>query len=362
MDEEIAVFRATKRRKVARPHREASPDSAPPLTSKLSEIEPSRSVEPGSEERNGGNDGEDPEITRLIRARKNYRRPVAGVRFSNTKSAPEDKDREAESAMIKADQPPEQTLDITSRFVSSTGQVVNVDRHMVDFIDSELARRRTQIASPETSQPLLQQPTAVLPAPATVQSTGSKTATQADPSTSRQLAEIDLGSSAQERNLARTQLALERARLGLPPIDEAPKPQKPRKPRLGPDGKPMKPRPRKGKNNEDMARDALVEQLMRENKLGLYDADQLVQQRQAAVEDAEEESDGSDADERLAEQFGQDFLDAMAERQKSKPASQAKGPGGVAPDAKGPKLGGSRSARAKMAQTQQQQVSGPGKK
>ena len=232
----------------------------------------------------------------------------------------------------------------------------------VDFVDSELARRRNQIASSDTSQPLTQQTTGTLPAPKALQSEGSKTAVQTDPTTNRQLAEIDLGSSAQERNLARTQLALERAKLGLPPLDEEPKPQKPRKPRLGRDGKPMRPRPRKRRNSEDIARDALVEQLMGENKLGLYDADQLVQQRQAAAEDAEEEPDGSDADERLAEQFRQDFLDAMAERQKSKPASQAKGPSGAAPEAKGPKLGGSRSARAKMAQTQQQQTSGPGKK
>lgn len=233
----------------------------------------------------------------------------------------------------------------------------------VDFIDSELARRRNQTAGPNALQPPIQGGTGTSPAPETLQSTGSKTSTHADPSSSRQLAEIDLGSSAHDKNLARTQLALERAKLGLPPVDEEPKPQKPRKPRLGRDGKPLRPRPRKRRNSEDIARDALVEQLMRENKLDLYDADQLVQQRQAAAELAQEETDGSDADERLAEQFRQEFMDAMAERQqKSKPPTQAKGPGAVAPEAKGPKLGGSRSARAKMAQTQQQQGQGQSKR
>lgn len=50
-------------------------------------------------------------------------------------------------------------------------------------------------------------------------------------------------------------------------------------------------------------------------------------------------------DEALVEQFRQEFLDSIQERQQRKPAPPARGEK-EAP--KGPKLGGSRSARAKM--------------
>ena len=94
---------------------------------------------------------------------------------------------------------------------------------------------------------------------------------------------------------------------------------------------------------------------MRENKLDIYDGKELLgrTERQAEAESGEEYSDDSGADERMAEQFRQDFMDAIAERQqKSKVSAQAKG--SAATETRGPKLGGSRSARAKMAQMQQQ--------
>lgn len=129
--EEVAVFRATKRRKLARPNRETPSEAAHPTTLKSSEIEPARLAGPDSEEQNVDDGDEDFEITNLIRARKTHRRPVVGVRFSNSKSVLEDEHRNVESAaLVKADQPPDRPLDITGRFVSSTGQVVNVDQHM----------------------------------------------------------------------------------------------------------------------------------------------------------------------------------------------------------------------------------------
>ena len=61
--------------------------------------------------------------------------------------------------------------------------------------------------------------------------------------------------------------------------------------------------------------------------------------------------DGEEAaDERLAEQFRRDFLDAMSSRRQRKATVAKKsGPGAKEEDKlKGPKLGGSRSARAAM--------------
>ncbi len=227
-----------------------------------------------------------------------------------------------------------------------------------------MAKKRTLVAhTPEDSQRQHQHGTQSTPeTPQGSVAAPPKSPAQIDQSSNRQLSEIDLGSSAHQRNLARTQAALERAKAGLPPVEDEPKPPRPRRPRLGRDGKPMKPRPRKRRNSDDAARDALVEQLMRENKLDIYDGKELLgrTERQAEAESGEEYSDDSGADERMAEQFRQDFMDAIAERQqKSKVSTQAKGSAAAEP--RGPKLGGSRSARAKMAQMQQQSQA-PGKK
>lgn len=65
-------------------------------------------------------------------------------------------------------------------------------------------------------------------------------------------------------------------------------------------------------------------------------------------EDDARTDDPQAADDRVAEQFRRDFMDAMQSRRRlrtTKPAAKDEGP-------KGPKLGGSRSARAAMRETQ----------
>jgi len=112
----------------------------------------------------------------------------------------------------------------------------------------------------------------------------------------------------------------------------------------------MKPRPRKQRPSEDIARDALVEQVLHEHGLGVYDAP-----AEGSSQSAQQGGD-ADTDERFAEQFRKDFMDALAERQqKQKAPSQSKAPG-AGDVQKGPRLGGGRSARAKMAAAQQQQA------
>jgi hypothetical protein len=61
------------------------------------------------------------------------------------------------------------------------------------------------------------------------------------------------------------------------------------------------------------------------------------------------EATGDDqaADDRIAEQFRRDFLDQVASKNVRKTAPPPPGPGGK-DQPKGPKLGGSRSARAAM--------------
>jgi hypothetical protein len=75
------------------------------------------------------------------------------------------------------------------------------------------------------------------------------------------LLEIDLGPNTTLENIMRTAAAQKRLETGEP---EA-LPAKPaRKPRLGRDGKPW--RPRKGRNEDDVKRDQLVEAILRESK------------------------------------------------------------------------------------------------
>lgn len=66
-------------------------------------------------------------------------------------------------------------------------------------------------------------------------------------------------------------------------------------------------------------------------------------------------SDDQAADDRIAEAFRKEFMDAVSQRQRKKAVSAqppARGPGGKKEEElKGPKLGGSRSARAAMRET-----------
>lgn len=61
------------------------------------------------------------------------------------------------------------------------------------------------------------------------------------------------------------------------------------------------------------------------------------------------------ADDRIAEQFRRDFLDAISSRQRRRTGGARTAPKGVKRDdrPRGPKLGGSRSARAAMRERQE---------
>ncbi|KAJ4551148.1 hypothetical protein HRR93_003670 [Exophiala dermatitidis] len=360
--DEVVVFRSAKRRKFNRAQLQESPEPKPSIESAPAEE---------GDRQHGGNvdrdneDGSEVDLPNLIRARKHLRRPVAGVQFSTTKTAARTDEEDADMAVARAEQAADKPIDISNRFVSSTGQAINMrftDRIRVAFIDAELARRRNRTVSPsnDAQQQNTEKDSEVETPPdkphteSTIQSASatSNVPTLSHPATVRQLTEVDLGDSAHEINLARIQAALERAKSGQPPIPEEAAAPKPRKPRIGRDGKPMKPRPRKRRNSEDLARDALVEQVLHEHKLDIYDVDDPRRPKGLNGDDAE----AGDADERLAEQFRQEFMDAMAERHhRHKASGQSKTAGAAEKEPRGPKLGGSRAARAKMAQMLQQQ-------
>lgn len=191
------------------------------------------------------------------------------------------------------------------------------------YIDSELAKRQRQNQSTST-QNLTEQE--LSPNGALLNAGLNR-----QPAGLGKLHEIDLGPDATLRNIALTEAAQRKLEGLEPEIDESTG-----KVRLRKDGKPW--RPRKRRNSEDIKRDKLVEEVMRESKLDIYDEP-----------DEEVSKDDQAADDRIAEQFRREFMDAVSSRQQR--AAHAKKPAKgkeVVEQPRGPKLGGSRSARAAM--------------
>lgn len=94
---------------------------------------------------------------------------------------------------------------------------------------------------------------------------GSRPFAQRQPVSLGKIQEIDLGQDAMLRNARRTEMAVRKQNGEV--VFEEERPPKPRKIRIGRDGKPM--RPRRGpkrRNSEDVQRDKLVEEVLRETK------------------------------------------------------------------------------------------------
>ncbi|EOD48535.1 hypothetical protein UCRNP2_4710 [Neofusicoccum parvum UCRNP2] len=94
----------------------------------------------------------------------------------------------------------------------------------------------------------------------------------------------------------------------------------------------------------------MVEEILKESRLEIYDDPDQQQQNQPDGDEA--------ADDRIVEQFRRDFMDAVQTRNNRRPpassSSAAKGKQDDRP--KGPKLGGSRSARAAMRALEEKQA------
>ncbi|KAF7586477.1 hypothetical protein BBP40_008810 [Aspergillus hancockii] len=106
---------------------------------------------------------------------------------------------------------------------------------------------------------------------------------------------------------------------------------------------------RKQRTSQDVERDRLVEEVLRESKLDVYEEPEGEAAAAAAGDDQA-------ADDRVAEQFRKDFLDAIQSRRRVTRAKNTKTT--KAEPSRGPKLGGSRSARAAMREMQEKQGQG----
>ena len=168
---------------------------------------------------------------------------------------------------------------------------------------------------------------------------GYDSALHRQPAALGKLQEIDLGPDAKARNIKQTEAATT-AFDGAEPVQMT-----------------GRGRHRKRKTSEDIRRDKLVEEVLRESKRKHFQFDILHFTDKLLVgiyDDPVDEppADNSQAaDDRIAEQFRQEFMDAVSSRrQRTGPAPPNAPVKGAKPDdrPKGPKLGGSRSARAAM--------------
>ncbi|KAI9738845.1 MAG: hypothetical protein M1834_008352 [Cirrosporium novae-zelandiae] len=315
---------------------------------------PQHSISHGNndEETKSNSADEDLAISEILRLRKAVKSRRGGIEFSNNPSRSTSTDPNSSTSMELvqqgAVQDPVQTA--ADRFIPHTGLVANVDKHMMEYIDTEMARRLKTDAPGHSSSTKLQtgsnnpvsstDPISTLPV---------HTPLQRQPASLGKLHEIDLGPDATLRNIARTEAAAR----GEPLPDE--ENGRGKKVRLGRDGKPW--RGRRRRNSEELARDRLVEEVLRESRLDLYDPTTVTPLLTTTNPDESEA-----ADDRIAEQFRREFMDAIQSRRQRAPrpsANSARGTGGKPEPPRGPKLGGSRSARAAM---RERELAASGKK
>ena len=238
------------------------------------------------------------------------------------------------------------------------------DKSRVAFVESEMAKRRagnTNLHINPGDMRSIQQP----------EDGGYKPLPTKDPATAGKIHEIDLGPDTTTRNIALTEAATKHLQSGQLTEPAGVEQRPTQKVRMGRDGKPRKPKNRRG--SQDLKRDDFVDAVLKESKrkypisqdwgsllvvivsnhqgpaVGIYDE---------TSESTRAQQNGDDpADERLAEQFCREYLEDMQDRKATKRAqtvSQQSVTGVkqrnplLEKQSKGPKLGGSRSQRAAM--------------
>ncbi|KAH9909231.1 hepatocellular carcinoma-associated antigen 59-domain-containing protein [Xylariomycetidae sp. FL2044] len=259
----------------------------------------------------------------------------------------------------------------TKRFAPQTGLSVDlVNKHMEEYIEAELARRHnagsatsgsggsgSSAAAARGIQQQKRNPNALV-TPSFI----DRKPPEKHNALLGKLMEVDLGEEMRSRNAVLTERATRKLQGEAVEDDEPTSSSRPRKVRLGRDGKPWRPRNRR--NSDDIKRDQLVEQILRENKLDNYEipiapggagSGAASAAAGAAGAGGDAEDDGAAADDKIAEAFRRDFMDALEQRRRRRrPATNAPP---RKPDQKakkdveilrGPKLGGSRNERAAM--------------
>ncbi|PQE19983.1 mRNA splicing factor RNA helicase protein [Rutstroemia sp. NJR-2017a BVV2] len=381
----IPLFRPSKKRKIYRQRTDADADtethpepSSTPKPTQQSLDELIASVNPAAESASPDADGEEIDISSVLRLRK-QRKKIGGVGFTAERTGAHSAEEAGEEgALVRIEDGEGAGTEVETeggmrRFAPQMGVLGNaaVDKHITStttplegqlvcirgcvtngermaYIEGKLARQNPGSKSLSGAQDI--NPSTQTQSTTSTNASKPKEIVRA-PTTNGQLLEIDLGEEARRRNMERTEMARRRAQGEvLEGVDEEGGDPK-KKARLGKDGKPRRWRKRRG--SDDVQRDMLVEEILRENRLDLYEP-----APSSVLPD-----NPTNNDDTLADLFRKDWEDAAsftaAQRQQQQAAAAAKknkSGGGAADKAKteeemymkGPKLGGSRSARAAM--------------
>ncbi|PWY64542.1 hypothetical protein BO70DRAFT_203521 [Aspergillus heteromorphus CBS 117.55] len=337
MDPEIdpaALFRPVKRRKFQRrrPDVDGEEDAQSATAGQPAHVSES-STPPSWQESPGPFPAIDP-----LRSRRLHRARKGGIEFSATsRPATSHESQAVVSGATMEDLDKERMRAMCDRFTAHTGQTVDVDKHMMAYIETEMAKRHRCSIPTET--------TGFDPSRTsdTTSALSINDLPQREPASLGKLHEIDLGHEATLQNIARTQAATRRLAMD---DDHASLAEQDPGSRMSAVGKDQKSgRNRRWRTNEDIERDRVVEEVLRESKLDVYEGPE-----ELGVGDVGD-ADGQAADDRVAEQFRRDFLDAIQSRRR---VARARNTKVTKPDApRGPKLGGSRSARAAMREMQE---------
>ncbi|KAL5888624.1 hypothetical protein ACKVWC_003881 [Pyricularia oryzae] len=315
----------------------AGPDSSAPANVHIKK-------EDSDDEKEHLDEGEDAglsvaEVLKLRNARKAKTRGVDLRADSGSKVVDEPTSTEL---VVKEEMPSPAAAVVAGlgrRFAAQTGLVGElVNRHMEEYIESELARRKhatgattttTASSSTTTSHDRRQESDQAAGASSSGTGGGLLAETPAQPATRGKLQEVDLGQEMRERNVVETERAAKRLRGEEVGEDGAEAGEADR-------GKPAK---RNRRPSEDALRDKMVEQFLLENKMENYQ-----------MEDAQEPEDGRAHDARVADEFRREFMEAIHQRnRRRRPAinQHKRAPKRDESEIlKGPKLGGSRNSRA----------------
>ncbi|KAM6539384.1 hypothetical protein FALCPG4_001191 [Fusarium falciforme] len=326
-------FRAGKKRKAYRQRTEdQDQDSADTPKSPVSAT--ATAPEDTAAQKDTDEDDGDASVAAALRLRNARRGRLGGVAFRNSNRPDDEINHERALVPRESDEASHDAVlnSVANRFTHQTGMLADLnDKHMMEYIESRLSNRASGSASQSKSSSAPRSDAAPHATSAPPKETSGREVMQGH------LMEIDLGDDVRDRNVARTERITQG---GGGAQEDVPQGRRAKKPRLGRDGKPWRPRNRRG--SDAIKRDQLVEEVLRETRLDVYE---MPDQANKA---SEVEQDGA-ADDRLAEEFRQQFLEDVAQRQlrKKKPANQPARPGSE-DVLKGPKLGGSRNVRAQM--------------
>ncbi|ROW18254.1 hypothetical protein VPNG_00228 [Cytospora leucostoma] len=337
------VFRPSKKRKNFRQRAEqpsTNEDGAAAQAAVPSAQAQDEQVKP-NDDLGATSDTEGLSVAEALRLRNARKSRLKGVGFRPEGTNPRGEESNAERSLVLKDDAAADAMEygVSKRFAPQAGLVGElVNKHMEEYIESELARRHAaEKATQEAEIEQQKQQQGSLQSRSIVVDPAKPFGER--PTMQGKLQEVDLGDEVRMRNAAMTEQA--RRRLAGEAVDDSEDGARKRA-RIGKDGKPWRTRKRRG--SDDEKRDKLVEELMRENKLDVYD---IPAQPETTGPPGFDEA----ADEKIAAEFRRDFMDAMAERrhQRRKAPAQPAKPGVKQEEIlKGPKLGGSRNARAAM--------------